>query len=186
MLSDIFQVFLLAMTPIGELRAAIPMGILVYKLNPIVVFIASVLGNIFAAFLLLLLLKPLANGLAKKSKFFHKLFEVFLERTRRKTRYFTEKYGALGLMIFVAVPLPLTGAWTGCLAAYIFNIPFKKAFLSIVSGVVIAGMAVFLATYAGVSIEKYFGLQTLSIIVLMLIIVWAIIKYLKIKKLKIV
>lgn len=65
-----------------------------------------------------------------------------LRRTHEKTHYYVQKYGTLGLAVFVAVPLPGTGAYTGVLASYIFEMDKKHAFLAIASGVVVAGILV--------------------------------------------
>ena len=74
--------------------------------------------------------------------FFDKFFTFLFERTRRKHSKKFEKWGALALITFVAIPLPITGGWSGALAAFVFGIPFKKALPLIFSGVIIAGVIV--------------------------------------------
>jgi len=76
------------------------------------------------------------------------------ERTRRRGKIIN-RYERIGLALFVAIPLPVTGAWTGSLAAVLFGLKFKHAFLSIFIGVLIAGMIVTCATLLGWTI---FGL----------------------------
>ena len=157
----IIETFLLAMTPIGELRLAIPVGLTVYKLNWLLVYTVAVLGNLAPAVLLLLFLKPISRWLSKKSKTFQHFLNWRLKKTKQRTGHTIKKHGSVGLMLFVAMPLPITGAWTGCLAAYLFNIPFKKSFPAVLFGVMLAGAIVSMATQAGVSIEHYFGWITL-------------------------
>ena len=83
-------------------------------------------------------------------RFFEKLFEKARKRAGGKI----EKYEALGLTLFVAIPLPVTGAWTGCVAAFIFGIPKRLAIPAIALGVTIAGAVVTLVmtgTLAGIN-----------------------------------
>ena len=76
----------------------------------------------------------------------NKFLNWLFERTRKKTKDKIEKYGDLALIIFVAIPLPNTGAWTGTLAAWLFGIPMKRALLNIFYGVLIAGVIVTMIT----------------------------------------
>lgn len=160
------QIFLLAMTPLGELRVAIPMGLAFYNLNPVTVYFLSVLGNIFAVFLILVFLSSLSCR-----SLFERLFGWFVYRTRKK-HYNPEisnrinKYGLWFLPLFVAIPLPGTGGWTAALIAFVFGMSFKKAFLLISLGVLLAGLIVLVLTKAGITIEKYFGWQILIGIIL--------------------
>lgn len=141
-ISNILRVFLAALTPIGELRLAIPLGIAQYKLNPLLVYLIAVAGNIIPPIIIMLFLTPISEFLSKKSISAKKIFNWLFERTRKKTEKQIEKYGTLALIIFVAIPLPNTGAWTGSIAAWLFGIPYKKAILYIFYGVLIAGVIV--------------------------------------------
>jgi len=134
--------FLIAMMPVSELRGAIPVALQVYELSPFSAFFWAVLGNLVAAALVLLLLEPFSNYLRHNFYFFNRFFTWLFERTRRKHNSKFEIWGALALVSFVAIPLPLTGAWTGAVAAFVFGIPFKKAFPLIALGVLIAGIIV--------------------------------------------
>jgi uncharacterized membrane protein len=78
----------------------------------------------------------------KRSKLMNRFLNWLYNRTRRKTRAKIEKYGAWALISFVAIPLPYTGAWTGALAAWLFDIPAKKAVPYIIIGILIAGIIV--------------------------------------------
>jgi len=140
------KVFLIAMSPIFELRGSIPMALGAYHLPVWSAFLISVAGNILPVIFILLLLESVSGYLSRHSRFFNRFFAWIFARTRKKHAKKFESAKALALMIFVAIPLPLTGAWTGALCAFIFGIPFKKAFPAIVGGVVIAGVIVTLAT----------------------------------------
>ncbi|MFA5124470.1 MAG: small multi-drug export protein [Patescibacteria group bacterium] len=139
-------VLLISMIPIVELRGALPVALTVYKLNPLLAYCLSVVGNLLPVMLILLYIGPVSAWLAKHSRLMEKFFAWLFKRTRHKIGKNYEKYGLLALAIFVAIPLPMTGAWTGALAAWLFGIDNRRAFLAIVAGVMIAGIIVFLAT----------------------------------------
>jgi uncharacterized membrane protein len=107
-----------------------------------------VLGNLLPIIPLLLFLEPVSNYL-RRYQVFDKFFTWMFSRTRRNNTKSFEKYGLLALTIFVAIPLPATGAWSGCAAAFVFGIKFKPAFLSIAAGVMIAGVVVTIVYYDG-------------------------------------
>ena len=137
---------LVSILPVFELRGAIPLGLTVYNLSPLSVFYWAVLGNIIPVVFLLLLLGPLSSYLSGKSYFFNRFFEWLFVRTRRKHGPRFEVWGTLALISFVAIPLPMTGGWTGAVAAFVFGVPFRKALPLIFIGVIIAGLVVTLAT----------------------------------------
>jgi uncharacterized membrane protein len=101
---------------------------------------------------LLLFLGRVESYLRSWFSIFDSFFSWLFSRTRRRTKDKVEKYGALGLVPFVALPLPVTGAWTGVAAAYVFGIKFRYAFPAIALGVVIAGVIVTLASLGALSI----------------------------------
>jgi uncharacterized membrane protein len=137
---DWFKVILFAMVPIFELRGAIPAGIWALKMNFALVFVLSVVGNLIPIIPILFLLKP-ASHWADNTKIGRKFFSWLFGRTRKRGDL-VEKYEALGLMLFVAIPLPITGAWTGSVAAFLFRVRFRRALLAITAGVLIAGCIV--------------------------------------------
>jgi len=134
------KVFLLAMLPIFELRGSIPMGIHYYHLPYWKVIPISLAGNMFPIFSILLFF-DFVTKLCFRFKFTRKILEAVFRRTRSRSEII-EKYEELGLMFFVAIPLPITGAWTGSLAAYLMGIPFWKSILFIFLGVCIASVVV--------------------------------------------
>lgn len=167
------------MTPIGELRAAIPVAVTVYRLGWAITYFIAVIGNLVPVILLLLFLEPISKWLSKHFKTFQRFFDWLFKRTRKRGETKIRKYGYLALMLFVAIPLPVTGGWTGSLMAFLFNIPFKKAFPVITAGVIIAGLIVSIITGAGITIEKYFGWQILLSILLIIGVSWIIYRTIK-------
>ena len=144
-----WAVFFLSMLPITELRAAVPIGISVYHLSVPVTWIMAVIGNLVPSFFLLLLLPRLHDWILRQ-KFIGPVFKKKLESAERYFSGKHAKYGAIAIVLFVGIPLPMTGAWTGSLAAFIFKIPFKKSFPLIALGVAIAATIVMLLTlFAG-------------------------------------
>lgn len=135
-------VFFTAMTPIGEIRAAIPLGLGAYKLSIYSVFIISVIGNLIPAVAIICILGPLSQYLMRKFRFANRFFNWLFNRTRRKYSKKFEKYSGFALALFVGIPLPITGAWTGALIAFVFGIPPKKAILDIFLGIIMAGIIV--------------------------------------------
>lgn len=145
-LTEVLKIFLTALTPIGELRASIPLGLTVFHQPIWIVFVISVIGNMIPPMLILWLFPKISQWLMAKSRLMNRFLTWLFERTRKKTKDKIERYGDLALIIFVAIPLPNTGAWTGALAAWLFGIPFKKAVPNIFYGVLIAGVVVTLIT----------------------------------------
>lgn len=137
---------LTAMTPIGELRVALPIAILNYKINIVPAYLLSVLGNIIPVFLILIFLRFFVKFLMQNFKVFDKFFNWLFERTRRRFARKYEKWGKLALIIFVAIPLPITGAWTGSIAAWLFNFKYWESIGLIFIGVCISGIIVSLLT----------------------------------------
>ncbi|MFY9402728.1 MAG: small multi-drug export protein [Candidatus Omnitrophota bacterium] len=140
------SVVILAGLPISEIRGAIPLGL--YLGMPLAkVFFLSLLGNTIFIAPALFLLEPVSAYL-RKFRIWARFFEWVFERTKRNAKQIL-KYEALGLFALVAVPLPMTGAWTGVVAATLFKIKFRYAFISIFLGVVLAGLIVSLLCVLG-------------------------------------
>jgi len=134
--------FIISMLPISELRGAIPVAIGVYDLNPLQAYFIAVVGNIIPVIFILKYIDPISKYLMSRSKFFNRFFTYLFERTRKKHNGKFEKWGALALITFVAIPLPVTGGWSGALAAFVFGIPFRRALPLIFLGIMIAGVIV--------------------------------------------
>ena len=137
-------IFGMAMFPIVELRGAIPWACTFAPTVPLATtYLLAVLGNFLPVIPILLLLGPVSQSL-RKVPIFDRFLTWLFARTRRRGRL-VERYEAVGLAMFVAIPLPVTGAWTGALAAFIFGVRFRYAVVSIIVGILIAGAIVTLA-----------------------------------------
>ena len=142
-------VFFCSMLPIIELRGAIPMAA-AFGLPWWQAYIISVLGNLLPVPFILLLINIVIKWMASsKVRFFNKIANFLLKRVEKK-RDKIEKYSFWGLCLFIAVPLPVTGAWTGSLVAAVIGMKPWKAFLSALLGVLIAGVVVTLIVYGGI------------------------------------
>jgi len=143
-------VLLLAMMPIAELRGAIPLALGVYDLDPLLVIPLIIAANFLPVPFILLFLQPVENFL-RQWPFWDRLMTRVFEHTRNKTQKRIERWESLALILFVAIPLPVTGAWTGSLAAYLFGLDFKKSLLFIFLGICIAGAIMTTAVLAGIT-----------------------------------
>lgn len=137
--------------PIAELRGAIPIAIGVYGMDPASAYFLAVIGNMLPVVPLLLFLEPVSTYL-RRFRIFDIFFSWLFDRTRINHTERFEKYGTLALTLFVAVPLPVTGAWTGCAAAFVFGIKFRHALPAILVGVMIAGLIVSFVTVTGIGL----------------------------------
>ncbi len=161
--SDRAIVASISMLPIVELRGAIPVGIKFLDMPWWEVFLIAVVGNMIPVPLIIWALGPLSRwGMRFPSgqRFFNWLFS----RTRRKTAG-VEKYETLGLAVFVAIPLPATGAWTGAMAAFVMGLSMRHALWSILLGVVVAGVIMTVLTWLGWIGATIFGLALLAMMV---------------------
>ena len=127
---------IIAMLPISELRGAIPAALMM-GIPPARALLLSVIGNAAPVIPVLVLLEPVSNFLMRFGPW--KRFFDWLFRKARSRAELVQKYEAIGLALFVAVPLPITGAWTGCVAASLFRVRFRYAFPAILIGIMTAG-----------------------------------------------
>ena len=155
-------VFLVSAMPIGELRAGIPLA-LGYGFSPLTAFALAVLGNLAPVIPILLLLEPASKWLTAHSKFFDRRLNHLFDKTRASHSESIEKYGALGLILFVIIPSPGTGAWTGCLIAWLFGIHLRYAIPAIVVGVMGAGLIVTAVSTGALAIFKFLENPVISI-----------------------
>lgn len=167
------QIMILSAVPITELRATIPIAIGL-GMEPLTALLYALLGNFIPIIPLLLWLPGLINLLVKYNHS-KKLVQWVLARTRAKSAKL-QKYEALGLMLIVSVPLPLTGVWSGSIAAFLFGIPFRMALPAITLGMVIAGVLVTLASMGFYSIVKLMGIPMAMLLISLLAIVYFVYK----------
>lgn len=136
-------IFFLSALPVTELRVTIPLA-LGLGMAPLRAVTLAVLGNLLPIIPILVLLEPLSK-LLHYFPYINRLFQKVLTLSRRKGKQ-VEKYGVLGLLLFVAVPLPGTGAWTGAILAWLLGLNILSSALAIGLGVVSAGIIVTLAS----------------------------------------
>lgn len=147
-------VFIVSMMPIVELRGAIPFGVSL-GMNWREVYLISVIGNILPVPFIILFFRPLIEYF-EKTKLFGKLASKLRKRTNSKIEGMN-KYKMLGLFLFVAIPLPGTGAWTGAAIAGLMKMRIKHSFLPIFFGVVVAGILMMGISYGfGELISHFF------------------------------
>jgi uncharacterized membrane protein len=156
-LPNVLAVIAIAASPISELRGAIPIAISAFHFPWYYAFILAIIGNLLPVPFILLFFDSISRLLSKIG-FFQRMLWWFFERTKRRGKV-VERYERIGLALFVAIPLPVTGAWTGSVAAVLFGLKFKHAFLSIFIGVLVAGAIVTCATLLGWTIYGLFETQ---------------------------
>lgn len=133
-------VLIVSALPFIELRGALPAAINVFKMAWHYSLLLALTGNILPVPFLLLFFNTIVRYLSRMN-LLDRMFRWLFQRTRRKGRII-DRYKRVGLLLLVAIPLPGSGAWTGSLAAVLFGVEFKYAFLSIFLGVLIAGIIV--------------------------------------------
>jgi len=143
---DILKIIGASMLPITELRLSIPYAMSALNFSWYSAFLWSLVGNIIITAILLFTLEPVYKFLMQNFSVFDKMFNWLFNRTRRKHSKLFDVWGAIALILFVAIPLPGTGAWSGSVAASVFGIKPKKALPLIVSGLAIAGIIVTILT----------------------------------------
>ena len=138
---DLFLAVLLALAPISELRGAIPWA----YLRGASLGQAALIGFCFYALvgpIALGFLSTLHNVFYRHWRWYVTLFDRFVARTRRKVEGAVNRYGVWGIFLFVAIPLPFTGAWTGTLAAWILGLDKRRSLLAVFGGVALSATIV--------------------------------------------
>lgn len=139
-------VFIISLMPILELRGGLIAAALL-GLEPIPSYIISIIGNVLPVpFILLLITKILAWMRNSKVKFFNKIAN-WLDEKVEKHKGQIEKFGYVGIVLFVGIPLPGTGAWTGSLIASVLNMDKKKTFLAVLVGIFMASIIMMLLSF---------------------------------------
>ncbi|PIR47580.1 ligand-binding protein SH3 [Candidatus Uhrbacteria bacterium CG10_big_fil_rev_8_21_14_0_10_50_16] len=153
-ISPAWATFFIAMLPILEVRGAVVLGIEFFHLPIVSVMGLSFFGSVIPAILLPALLEIVERPLRKAVPFVDRLFVWISQHVEHR---YTDKYramGSLGLILFIAIPLPGTGVWTGALAAWIFSIPKRYAIPAIIMGTGAATLIVTLTTLGGFALFR--------------------------------
>lgn len=141
---------LVSMIPIVELRGGLPFGVALGLPYP-AAFVAAVIGNILPAPFIVVYIRRIFQWMRRKLPRFNGVVDKLEDKAHLKGNK-VNKYKYLGLMLFVGIPLPGTGAWTGALAAAFLDMPLRKALPSIIAGVILAGCVMTGLTYLGVNL----------------------------------
>ncbi|MGV8905969.1 MAG: COG2426 family protein [Acetobacterium sp.] len=139
-LPDWLEIMIISAIPIVELRGAIPLGILGYHMPYLQAYILGVIGSIIPAPFILLFIPAILKWMAG-TRIFGKLAKWVIAKGLKKSDKLTQ-YEFWGLFLFVAIPLPGTGVWTGCLAAALIGLDFKRSLISVILGSMAAGIIV--------------------------------------------
>jgi uncharacterized membrane protein len=148
MITKITQVLLATVLPISELRGGMWLGIVTFGLDPLLIFSVAVITNILIFFLIFFVLRLFYD----KVLYHIPLFDKYLDNLRKRGKPKVDKYGFWGLFLFVAIPLPLTGVYTGTILAWLLGMDWRKAFPAVAFGVLIAGGIVLLITFGVINI----------------------------------
>lgn len=147
-LAALFWVVILCFTPTLELRAGIPYALLVEQWPPALAAAVGITANIALAPICWFFLDKIMH-LFLKVPFIERTYEWASERSVRKVEPYIQKYGVYGLALFIGVPFPGTGVYSGCLAAWVLRLPFRKYAVASALGCVLAGVLVTIAVASG-------------------------------------
>lgn len=147
-------VLLLAALPITELRLALPFARGVLEWGIASAFLVSILGNLLPVPFILWWLGPVTRWAEDYWPWLHRFLERLFSHTQKRHTARFDRLRDFALIAFVAIPLPITGAWSGSLAAFVFGVERRKALGLIAVGIVIAGVVVSLLVEAGVMLVE--------------------------------
>lgn len=139
-------VFIISLMPILELRGGLIAAALL-KVNPVVGYIVSIIGNIIPVPFILLFITKILDWMEKSKVKFFRNVASWVRKKANKNKGNIEKYGYVGLILFVGIPLPGTGAWTGCLIASLLGLDRKKSFFCTLAGIIIASIIMMIVSY---------------------------------------
>ena len=138
----------LTLLPFLELRASIPYGVFSTDLSLTTIFLVCVAANVVLAPIVYLFFDKII-GVFLRIKFIDNIYQKLVTKTQKKVHKYVEKYGVLGLAVFIGIPLPGSGVYSGALAAYLLGFKKRDFLLAAVIGVLIAGVIVMLVSVAG-------------------------------------
>ena len=154
-MAEIIKLVTITFFPFLELRASIPYGIFTTDFHWSVIFIICVVTNIILGFFIFLFLDWIMR-LLTMIKPVEKLWKKYVEKTQNKINRGVEKYGEWAIVIFIGIPLPGSGVYSGALASYLIGLSFKKFVVANILGVLIAGVLVTVACISGSTIFDIF------------------------------
>jgi len=153
--NDILHIVIITLTPLLELRASIPYGIIATDLPLIVIFSVAVISNVFMAFIAYWFMNAIIK-LITKLRFFNEIYERYKTRIQEKIHSSVEKYGQLGMALFIGIPIPMSGVVSGALGAHLIGMKMGEFIKAAVIGVLISATLVTLVAITGVGIVDFF------------------------------
>ncbi len=150
LLNNILIISAITFLPFLELRASIPYGILVLKMHWFQVFMIASIANIILGPIVYFFIDKLIH-IFLKVKFIDNIYQKYVEKTQKNIHKYVEKYGEAAMAIFIGIPLPGSGSYSGALAAYLIGLGYKKFIIANVIGVLIAGIIVTAVVITGIN-----------------------------------
>ncbi len=152
-MNDIIFLIFLTFLPFLELRASIPYGILVLDMHFVPVFFICVLTNMVLGPIVYLLLDKVMH---LRFSWMRNLYDKYVQRTQRRIHGAVERWGELGVALFIGVPLPGSGSYSGALGSYVIGLGFKKFVIANIFGNLIAGTVVTIVSLTGGGLANWF------------------------------
>lgn len=150
MLYNILILIFLTLTPLLELRASIPFGIFKTEMHWSLVFLISTTTNILLGIGLYRMLDVIIRA-ATQFKFIKKPYEAYVRKNQQKIKTYLDRYGVLGIAVFIGIPLPGSGVYSAAIGAYALGMTFKRFIAATIIGVLIAGIIVTIVSLSGVA-----------------------------------
>ncbi len=154
-MNEILNLIWITFLPFLELRASIPYGILKTNMHWSLIFLICVITNIILGAVLYPLLDKIIR-ISTKIKIIENLYQRYVEKTQKKINKYVEKYGELAVAVFIGIPLPGSGVYSGALAAYLIGLKYRKFMIANIIGVLIAGIVVTIVSLTGVELFNVF------------------------------
>jgi len=155
MVNDILKMVGITFIPTLELRASIPFGIFTTDLAWPIVFAVCIIANIIIGIIIYFFMELIIKMLTK-IPVISRLWNNYVDKTQHKIQKGVDKYGEWAVAIFIGIPLPGSGVYTGALASYLIGLKFRKFFVANIIGVLIAGIIVTAICLTGVSVSNIF------------------------------
>ncbi|MFH1642575.1 MAG: small multi-drug export protein [Nanoarchaeota archaeon] len=154
-MNPILQLIIITLIPTLELRASIPFGIVATDLHIIPIFTICVITNILLGILVYCSLEKIIP-IFRKIRFVSNMWDKYVKRTQAQIHKAVEKWGEFAVAIFIGIPLPGSGVYSGALASFMIGLSFKKFLTANIIGVLIAAIIVTIISFGGVEAFSFF------------------------------
>ncbi len=147
-MNELLNLIWITFLPFLELRASIPYGIFKTNMNWFLIFTVCVATNVILGAILYPLLDKIIK-IATKIKVIDRIWQKYIEKMQKKINKYVEKYGEFAVAVFIGIPLPGSGVYSGAIAAYLVGLKYKKFMIANIIGVLIAGIIVTIISLTG-------------------------------------